>query len=415
VGRQPEGRVTTWDVITGDCLDVLPTVQADSVVCDPPYGLEFMGKEWDAPWQVSSSSELFGKRKTAMPGWGVSRNANCKACGGRARGAKKCACEVPQWDEPPTTTAARHMAAFQEWNRQWAAAALGAVRPGGYMLAFGGTRTFHRLACAIEDAGWEIRDCIMWVYGSGFPKGKGCLKPAWEPVILARKPGPKVLPLQVDACRVATGDKLGGGAEKRVAVEGKHEGWTRPWMHDAEAVAAHTSRVRANVETAEALGRWPANVIHDGGDEVMGAFAEYGERAGSKPGTRYSTPRRPNPVYNGGGKHDGPDLQGEFGYGDTGTAARFFYCAKASKRDRGEGNTHPTVKPTELMRYLCRLITPPGGTVLDPFTGSGSTGKAALLEGFHFIGIEKEPAYAEIARRRIGEVRPTDLYAGVPA
>jgi DNA modification methylase len=365
--------VTTWDVITGDCLDVLPTVQADSVVCDPPYGLEFMGKEWD---------KLGGGTEEVTDTANRDGNWTSKPFGGGGNRVR--------YGKSPKS--------MQSWHQQWAAAALGALRPGGYMLAFGGTRTFHRLACAIEDAGWEIRDCIMWVYGSGFPKGKGCLKPAWEPVILARKPGPKVLPLQIDACRIAGARPTCTGTGFKTGKYCGANGSGEPTMRGV-ASESHPS------------GRWPANVIHDGGDEVMGAFAEYGE-SGPKAGR---TGQR-------GGKG--------FGYFDDaksaaatgiwpadpgGTAARFFYCAKASKRDRGEGNTHPTVKPTELMRYLCRLITPPGGTVLDPFTGSGSTGKAALLEGFHFIGIEKEPAYAEIARRRIGEVRPTDLYAGVPA
>lgn len=143
-------------------------------------------------------------------------------------------------------------------------------------------------------------------------------------------------------------------------------------------------------------GRWPANLIHDGSDEVLDAFALFGEKTSGKPaGVRkashhWNSEERGTPVT---------------GFGDTGSAARFFYCAKASKSDRGEGNNHPTVKPTALMRYLCRLVTPPGGVVLDPFTGSGSTGKAAMAEGFRFIGIEREPKYFDIARRRIEDAQ----------
>jgi site-specific DNA-methyltransferase (adenine-specific) len=282
------------------------------------------------------------------------------------------------------------------------------------------------------------------------------LKPAWEPIIVARKPlcgtvAENVLRhgtggINVDGCRVGTSDSLGGGAQKRVAIEGKGEGWQRPWMHDADAVAAHAKRVNANVARAEALGRWPANVILDGSDEVVGLFPNAN---GSKPGTRYNGPKFDGDVYNASNT-----AQKECGYGDSGSAARFFYCAKASKADRDEGcegleeqersgtsgvnrpmrvcndcgkmkggapgncqcggesitekqlhparNHHPTVKPTALMRYLCRLVTPPGGVVLDPFTGSGSTGKAAILEGFRFIGIEREAEYVEIAKARIG-------------
>lgn len=337
---------------TGDCREILrlmPDNSVDSIVTDPPYELGFMGKAWDSS--------------------GI-------------------AYDVTVWRE-----------------------CLRVLKPGGHLLAFGGSRTYHRLACAVEDAGFEIRDQIQWVYGSGFPKsldvskaidkaagaerepddyipnganavygvgmgggrttqrGAPCtdaarewsgwgtaLKPAHEPIVMARKPLIGTVAdnvqqwrtgaINVDACRVETGDTYSypngaGGC--------------------AFSIGVGVDGTRTDTPSMHSLGRWPANLIHDGSDEVVGLF--------------------PN------------------------DAARFFYCSKASKRDRDEGlddhNTHPTVKPTDLMRYLCRLVTPPGGVVLDPFMGSGSTGKAAILEGFRFVGIDTEQKYVDTARRRI--------------
>lgn len=368
-----------WTVTAGDCREVMPTLCAesvDSIVTDPPYGLCFMGKAWDH----------------GVPG-------------------------VEFWIE-----------------------ALRVAKPGAHLLAFGGTRTYHRLACAIEDAGWEIRDCVMWVYGSGFPKShnlKGdwqgwgtALKPAWEPIIVARKPlcgtvAENVLKhgtggINVDGCRV--------GTEVIAAHGGGRNGDGRKYGggNGIPAIAAGSN---------PHSGRWPANFIHDGSDEVVGLFPQAKGMA-----TQNSSPVK---VYTGNSLNHStttfpPVRQG---YNDSGSAARFFYCAKVSKADRDEGcegleeracknwstvgngegdrrtigrqsstekeplakarNHHPTVKPTALMRYLCRLVTPPDGVVLDPFTGSGSTGKAAILEGFRFIGIEREAAYAEIASARL--------------
>jgi site-specific DNA-methyltransferase (adenine-specific) len=305
--------------------------------------------------------------------------------------------------------------------------ALRVAKPGAHLLAFGGPRTFHRMVCAIEDAGWEIRDCILWLYGSGFPKSHNlhgdwegwgtALKPAHEPIIMARKPligtvaanvqahGTGVL--NIDACRVgddvSRGERYGnkpplGGGE--IAFAGSRE---KPWSVPA--------------------GRWPANVIHDGSEEVLEAFPStssgtpMGMKAGGQ-GNAFGTFAGGIPVT---------------GYGDSGSAARFFYCAKADRADRNDGcdglplktsgmvsntsgqhmtrrdggapapaaNNHPTVKPTDLMRYLCRLVTPQAGVVLDPFMGSGSTGRGAIAEGFSFIGIELDPAYLAIAQARI--------------
>lgn len=334
----------------GDCLErlkELPDNSVDSVVTDPPYGLSFMGKKWDY--------------------------------------------DVPNVDV---------------WKE-----CLRVLKPGGHLLAFAGTRTQHRMAVRIEDAGFEIRDMIAWVYASGFPKShnlKGewqgwgtALKPALEPITVARKPldektvAANVLEhgtgaINVDGCRVAaTGESLhGGGSTVGKRAENHNEGWQRPWMDDEAAREAMRERSAASQAKAEQLGRWPANLIHDGSDEVVGLF----------------------PVTTSGGGAIRKNAKGLFGlggdgvanveYGDTGSAARFFYCAKASKKDR-EGSTHPTMKPTALMRYLCRLVTPPEGIVLDPFMGSGSTGKAAALEGFQFIGIERDEEYMKIAESRI--------------
>ena len=418
----------------GDCLDVMSRQSensVDSVVCDPPYGLSFMGKHWDH----------------GIPG--------------------------PVF-----------------WQQ-----ALRVAKPGAHLLAFGGTRTFHRLACAIEDAGWEIRDCLMWVYGSGFPKSRAidkaidaegggdgmpendrkafaaelrdkreaagvsrqelalwfpkytevtknwerqdagfripsepdyqilverlgvseswrlrvraedkrrlvseelqdrreddtvlglghsgkkweptteaaqqwagwgtALKPAWEPVLLARKPFASTVAanvlkhgtgaINVDGCRVGSEQRTWKGMSQKQPEVGtfRDDNW-----------------VPKDIENS-AAGRWPANFIHDGSDEVTALL---------------------------------------------GDAARFFYCAKASRKDRGDGNSHPTVKPCDLMRYLCRLVTPPNGIILDPFMGSGSTGKAAILEGFRFVGIEKEAEYFGKSNQRLLEAQAAFLAKGV--
>ena len=420
-------------LITGDCLAVMPTMEpnsVDAIVTDPPYGLGFMGKDWDH----------------GVPG-------------------------IPFWE-----------------------AALRVAKPGAMLLAFGGTRTFHRLAVAIEDAGWEIRDTIMWVYGSGFPKSHdvskaidraagavrevvgayetrsiydGCertpkdgksincygdyegtvrpitapatpaaaqwagwgtaLKPAWEPIIVARKPLQGTVAQNVLTWGTGAINVDGGrvGTETTV-THGKRNGngnsleWSKTISPD-------------DWQGNDNTGRWPANLIHDGSDEVMAGFPVTGP---GRWGSATTTSGKLRSVY--GHKNA---VVGYFPYSkEDGSAARFFYCAKASKADRDEGldgmderdasvgdrrpsgsmsqrihadegrpdttarNHHPTVKPIALMRYLVRLVTQPGGVVLDPFMGSGSTGKAAALEGFRFIGIDTNPEYVEIARRRIAAV-----------
>lgn len=319
-------------VYLGDCREVLPTLEPntfDAVVTDPPYGLGFMGKEWDH----------------GIPG-------------------------VPFWQP-----------------------VLRVLKPGGYMLAMGGTRTYHRLTCAIEDAGFEIRDCIMWLYGSGFPKGKGCLKPAYEPILLCRKPGPNVMPLEIDECRIPA-------SQQDIKAASVPQPTMRPNGMDS-GYALGTGHGR-NGETFDmSAGRWPANVTHDGSDEVLEAFAAFGEMGGGF-GVR-------------GGRQDdsGWGMSGTMeavGYGDTGTAARFFYCAKADANERPRTVAHPTVKPLDLMKWLVRLVCPKGGMVLDPFTGSGTTGCACVEEGRQFVGVEKEKEYADGAIDRLKEtlgVHPT--------
>jgi len=382
--------MSDWSVLHGDCLEALKNMADDSVdavVTDPPYGLSFMGKRWD--YDVPS---------------------------------------VEIWAE-----------------------CLRVLKPGGHLLAFAGTRTQHRMAVRIEDAGFEIRDMIAWVYGSGFPKsldvskaidraagverevvgysqgrsgsihGGGqsvgmpdpitapatpeaqqwsgwgtALKPALEPITVARKP--LVGTVAANVLEHGTGGLNVDGC--RVGVE------ARPVMVRTETVVAASSMsgqstgATSNGETTT-TGRWPANLIHDGSDEVVELFPQAVGNSNKQLFARDA----PKGVYELGLKERGT---GGMGRGDSGSAARFFYCAKASKADR-EGSTHPTVKPTDLMRYLCRLVTPPGGLVLDPFAGSGSTGKGAILEGFRFVGIEREAEYVEIARRRIAHAVPDQL------
>ncbi len=328
----------------GDCLSVLkglPDDSVDSIVTDPPYGLSFMGKKWD--YDVPS---------------------------------------VEVWRE-----------------------CLRVLKPGGHLLAFAGSRTYHRLVINVEDAGFEIRDQIMWVYGSGFPKSHNighkaeewqgwgsALKPSHEPIVVARKP-------------------LIGTLVANVLEHG-------------------TGGLNIDACRAEG-GRFPANFIHDGSDEVVSLFPE--SNGGAAP-ARTLTPAGRH--YEGGWGNMTRESRIEYG---NGSAARFFYCAKASKSERNAGleafedkksqhnaggigrkvsvekrleqgkenapmmkNIHPTVKPVDLMKYLCRLVTPPEGVVLDPFMGSGTTGIAAKVEGFNFIGIEMDREYLAIAEARIG-------------
>ena len=335
-------------------LKSLPSSCVHSIVTDPPYGISFMNRHWD--YDVPS---------------------------------------VELWKE-----------------------CLRVLKPGGHLLSFSGSRTYHRMAVNIEDAGFEIRDQIMWVYGSGFPKSlniekalskgkaviekwKGwgtALKPAHEPIIVARKPligtvadnvaAHNTGGLNIDGCRIPINPEIA----PRLGGKGL-------WKTNKMAKNVYAGGYRGIDISSSDKGRFPANFIHDGSDEVTSLFPITTSGTGNFK------------------KSSSKDRNGNTGsaYGGTGNASRFFYCAKASKLDREEGlsnknaskatavrvNTHPTVKPTELMKYLCRLVTPPNGWVLDPFMGSGSTGKAAVLEGFHFIGIDRELPYCKVALHRI--------------
>ncbi len=511
------------EIIQGDCIKIMKTMpenSVDAIVCDPPYGLEFMGKKWDKLWDKRTKADQV-------------------ASGRPKRGGYTKLCE---------SAPSKYIVGIegQKWHQQWATLALKVLKPGGFLLAFGGTRTYHRLACAIEDAGFEIRDCILWLYGSGFPKSldiskaidkkrnidiepvrlflrekllsinkneiaKICdvtirqidhwikedetqpqipslekwnilkkyfdiqnrpdvrwinlgkvvgkveepitwfggdklkripstpeaqywngwgtaLKPACEPIVVARKPlSEKSVALNV--LKWGTGGiNIDGG---RISLNGE-----TPPKGSAKRVFKSNKftdkKIYGDNTTTSPKGRFPANVIFDPESaEVLDQQApETGAFAPVKSGQ----------------KAWGGNIYGKFNYGgDDGAsfhndglqgASRFFYVAKASRAERNMGlegmepqkrdpsrkdgnpggdnprnrgvhkvsNFHPTVKPIQLMRYLVRLVTPKNGIVLDPFIGSGTTGIACLKEGFKFIGIEKEAEYVKIARGRINHV-----------
>lgn len=386
-------------VIHADCLDALaamPAASVHAIVTDPPYDLGFMGKAWD--------------------------------------------------DLPP--------------GEAWARECLRVLKPGGHLLAFGGTRTWHRLACAVEDAGFEMRDSIAWLYGSGFPKsldvskaidkaagaerevvaqgtpvrrmipgadqhrtgswikdngrefiptetapattdaerwqGWGtALKPAFEPVVVARKPLAGTVAanvqahgtgaLNVDACRIST-----------------DEDRSRP-PRTPNAILGNGKGTNLTASESNPAGRWPANVVLD-----PTAAAELDRQSGEGV-SRIGKPRGAGAGDGWGMTHTGAE------YADQGGASRFFYTAKATsaERPRVAGVAHPTVKPLDLMRWLVRLVTPPGGTVLDPFAGSGTTLEAAIVEGFRCVGIEREADYLPLILHRIERAQvPLDLDGG---
>lgn len=394
----------------GDCLDVMRSLadaSIDAICTDPPYGIRFMGNAWDGD---DIEAQVAKRRAFESHDPRAAENG----------GYKSIAAAAGTYDRSLTANQA-----FAEWTRFWAVEALRVLKPGGHLVSFASTRTYHRMVCGIEDAGFEIRDQIAWVFGTGMPKSHNlrgehegwgtALKPAFEPVVLARKPPVGTVAqnvqafgtgaLHIDACRVGTEAIASSGAVST--------GW--------RATEGRTDRQVAKPSVS--VGRWPANLAHDGSDEVVGHFPS---EAGQQSIVRTRNGDKTRHVFGEFAGSPSPDFVPHDG---KGSAARFFYCAKASRTDRNEGvggsdtpavqmnatmrdredadwparngNHHPTVKPTDLMRWLCRLVTPPGGTVLDPFMGSGSTGKAAILEGFGFIGIEREAEYLAIARARI--------------
>jgi DNA modification methylase len=434
-------------LLLGDCIDKLKELDdnsIDSIVTDPPYGLSFMGKDWD-------------KKK-------ATQETKSQVVKGLGAGMKM-------------TTLADNIE-FEKWVTEWASECMRVLKPGGYMLAFGGSRMYHRLASGVENAGFEIRDQMMWIYGSGFPKsmniskyidkqlgtekivGKGkagktalgqssgynktynpheynitepgselaekwngwgtALKPAHEPIVMARKPlSEKTIVnnvlewgtggINIDASRIGTEQITINGQGNDNLFHGNFSG---------------------KIDNPIREGRFPANIIFDEEagkilDEQTGILKSGNLNAGHKRGVGTG-----NSYANGGG---GGIIDRNYG-GDEGGASRFFYCPKTSKTDRNEGldgfeekrkshitsqnfenaltgagntrnpyskNNHPTVKPTDLMLYLIRLVTPKGGTTLDPFMGSGSSGKAATRGGFDFVGIEMDEEYMEIATARI--------------
>lgn len=514
-----------YELINGDCIEVMSNMEdcsVDSIVTDPPYGLSFMGKDWDDP------SKMVGQ---------------------------------VEWGTPGTHTRGYvdvDMVKFQRWTEAWAKEAFRILKPGGHIISFAGSRTYHRMACAIEDAGFEIRDQIMWLYGTGFPKslnvskaidkaaghtgevigtevvdvgmqggnmhagrqqmkqerevralsdtaapwdGWGtALKPAHEPCVLARKPlvgtvAENVLEhgtggINIDGCRIKTDDLQGktyhnaqrndvniyGGGKgiPQITLTGNERGrWPANIVltHHPECTHVGLKTVKSNghapalgkgspfggsndtereeyhiksevVEHWECVEECPVRILDQQAPSVGNAFSSQ-RKTDTTGGTGNSWSTSSKNVGDGNGVFDG--LSG---------ASKFFYCAKPSKSERNAGleeleetarslvgqthwtnecgdcgrrwpqqesaclkcggelvresrnpptakNHHPTVKPVDLMRYLCRLITPPGGVVLDPFMGSGTTGIAATNEGFRFIGIEMEEDYIDIARRRI--------------
>ncbi len=419
-----DASVTLWH---GDALEVLaglPDASVDAVVTDPPYNL--------------TGSKKGGTGEASL---------NLDSPAGRARiGTGGGGFMGQRWDDYDG-----HAGGFQGWCEAWAAECLRVLKPGGHLLAFGGSRTWHRLAGGIEDAGFEIRDSIAWLYGSGFPKsldvskaidsaqgavrermpaqrratpsdaihasGFGAdgwspqvreaataaaaawqgwgtaLKPAFEPIVVARKPlagtvAANVLAhgtgaLNIDACRLGGEQAYRDKCASVVGLDSNRNGDAYGEWSGSREDSAHDG------------GRWPANVVLDE-SQAAALDQQSGETT-----SRVGAPR-------GAAAGDGWGMTATGAeYSDIGGASRFFYIAKAdrSERPRVDGVAHPTVKPLDLMRWLVRLVTPPGGTVLEPFAGSGTTVEACLLEDMRCIAIEREDDYLPLIRQRIDRRR----------
>ncbi len=383
----------------GDCREVLAGIadaSIDSVVTDPPYALVSIGKRFGKPGAApTKDGDVYSRASAGFMGQG--------------------------WDTGETAFS------VEFWTE-----VMRVLKPGGHLVGFGGTRAHHQMWCAIEAAGFEIRDSLLylfdidpiveafflsldpwqqqvflyimdqvgpggmlaWIYGSGFPKShnqKGeregwgtALKPAWEPIVLARKPLAGTVSetivqhgtgaLNIDGCRVA------GAKPDTTRGAGGQNGAYSPLGAPGRILD-------------DGKGRWPANVVHDGSAQILAAFPDSAGQQGTVNGDEPSTDNRA--IFQRlAGRHS-PRMP----RAASGSAARFFYSAKADADDR-LGSKHPTVKPVDLMQWLCRLVTPPGGRVLDPFAGTGTTGEAAFREGFGAVLIEREPQFqADIARR----------------
>lgn len=417
------------DVVTvhhGDCIEVmrgLPSGSVDSVVTDPPYGIRFMGQAWDGA--------DIARRTQRGRDSGAQAPAGARGPHGGYRSASV---EAGRYSR-----SLRDAWAFQEWCAEWAAECLRVLKPGGFLLAFGGSRTWHRLVCAVEDAGFEVRDSIAWLYGSGFPKsvdvarainarpmhgepvssaaweGWGTsLKPGFEPCAVARRPldgtvADNVLAhgvgaIHVDACRIPMSERDAN------AINAKHAGMDVASYKRPTGTSLNLSVRPMPLQAARAHqgGRWPTNVVLD--EKVARALDAGAPQSVSRQGKPRAAARS--------GEGWGMRATGAE-YDDRGGPSRFFpvfrYEAKASADERPSvgGVSHPTVKPIALMRWLVRLVTPYGGVVLDPFAGSGTTIEAAVAEGMHAIGIEREESYLPLIASRLDRPVTTVLDLGI--
>ncbi len=386
----------------GDCRPVLaglPENSIDSIVTDPPYGL---------------SKHATDDIEKCLSAWLAGQKYDHHSPGFMSN----------EWDS------------FVPGPEVWREC-LRVLKPGGHILCFAGTRSMDLMSIAIRLAGFELRDAIgvaqgsaaplmAWVHSQGMPHGKNigkeaktvvglpntlkgwntALKPAWEPILMARKPIEGTLlenalrwgtgGLNIDACRVPVDSEV-DAAQMRTMSRGQRTNDTSGQTWGFSKLGADTPQV------VRPEGRFPANVIHDGSADVEAAFSAFGQKTSGTPGKR----RKQHETVSMG-KLNIMDRE-EIGYADSGSASRFFYCAKASTKDK-DGSQHPTVKPLALMRYLCRLVCPKGGVVLDPYAGSGTTGQAAVEEGFNAILIEKKDQYIADCQHRLalyldGDVR----------